>query len=153
MSPQSSAGCHQEGHGSLPPERRLRRAPATAHDYLSQLPALVLLNRLPTPALALELDGEIVFANPALAEMLGYPDPGALVECRLSDLMAGPEDTSPRSCVATLQAAAGAITDWRHADGYGLHAVVSKTLLRRNTDSVLLITLTDVTDLLWCTSA
>jgi PAS domain-containing protein len=142
-----------EEHGSAEAERRVRPAPGTPREYLHHIPALILLNRLPTPAMALGLDGEIVYANPAFAVMLGHTDPSAVVELPLSALMAGRAGTSAPRCVEVLQAAAGTVIDWCHADGYRLHAVVSKTLFSRATDPVVLITLTDVTDLLWSTSA
>ncbi len=41
---------------------------------LNELPALVVLDRLPVPVLAIAEDGgAIVFANSAFADMLGYP--------------------------------------------------------------------------------
>jgi PAS domain-containing protein len=132
--------------GSRPP-------PAAPHDYLQQLPALILLSRMPTPVMALGLDGEVIYANPAFAAMLGYPHTGELPEASLPALMAGHASTSPRDCVTELRAAAGRVTDWCHADGYHSHAIVSDALLCRATDSVLLITLTDVTDVLWSTNA
>ncbi|MBJ7336555.1 MAG: PAS domain-containing protein [Mycolicibacterium sp.] len=122
-------------------------------DYLHQLPALILLNRLPTPAVALGLDGEVVYANVAFTAMLGYPESVALISLSLPRLMVGHEATPGPDCVAALRAAAGTVSDFWHVDGYHLHAVVSDALLARVTDPVLLITLTDVTDVLWANSA
>jgi hypothetical protein len=85
--------------------------------------------------------------------MLGYPDSGALAEVSLPVLMAGHVSTSARDCVTALRAAAGEVTDWCHVDGYHSHAIVSKALLARASDEVLLITLTDVTDVLWSARA
>ena len=130
-------------------ERRRRPPPATPRDYLQQLPALVLLNRLPTPTLAVGLDGEVIYANPASAAMLGHPDASDLTGQPLSSLMAGHAHTPAHDCVAALQAAAGTVVAWCHVDGYDVHAVVSKALLTRVTDPLLLITLIDVTDALW----
>ena len=39
---------------------------------LSQLPALVVLGRLPVPVLAIDRGGAIIFANEPFNEMLGY---------------------------------------------------------------------------------
>ncbi|MET0473583.1 MAG: hypothetical protein ABW001_02990 [Mycobacterium sp.] len=94
-----------------------------------------------------------MYANPAFAAMLGYPDATAVTEWSLPSLMAGQSDGSARSCIAALRGGAGSVADWWHVDGYRLHAVVSNALLTRATDPVLLITLTDVTDLLWSTRA
>jgi PAS domain-containing protein len=108
---------------------------------------------MPTPVIALGLDGEVIYANPAFAKMLGYPDTGGVSEASLPTLMAGRATTSARECVDELRAAAGRVIDWCHVDGYHSHAMVSETLLCRATDPVLLITLTDVTDVLWSANA
>jgi len=42
-------------------------------DPLMQMPASVLLERLPQPVLAVAHDGTILFANAAFCDMLGYP--------------------------------------------------------------------------------
>ncbi|HTX94538.1 MAG TPA: PAS domain-containing protein, partial [Mycobacterium sp.] len=62
--------------GSQPIERRRHGAPGDAPmDILTRLPALVVLERLPVPSLAMTRDGMILFANTAFAEMVGYlPD-------------------------------------------------------------------------------
>ena len=53
--------------------RRNRPAGQSAIEILvGQLPALVVLDRLPVAALAVAGDGAIVFGNKACAEMLGY---------------------------------------------------------------------------------
>ena len=41
-------------------------------DVLDQLPARLVLERIPVPSLAIARDGRILFANEAFAEMLGY---------------------------------------------------------------------------------
>lgn len=130
-------------------ERRRRQPPATPREYLEQMPALVLLDRLPTPMLAVGLDGQLIYANPAMAASLGYPDVGALVEQSLPILMSGHGFTSEPDCLTALQAAAGHIVNWCHVDGYRVHTVVSAALLTRATDPLLLITLTDVSELQW----
>jgi PAS domain-containing protein len=40
-------------------------------DILNQLPALVVLERIPVPVLAIAHDGALVFANSAFSEMVG----------------------------------------------------------------------------------
>src|SRR5271170_2666607 len=41
-------------------------------DILTRLPAVVVLERMPVPTLAMARDGNILFANTAFAEMVGY---------------------------------------------------------------------------------
>ena len=41
-------------------------------DILTRLPAVVMLERIPVPTLAIARDGIILFANTAFAEMVGY---------------------------------------------------------------------------------
>ena len=41
-------------------------------DILTRLPAVVVLERIPVPSLAMARDGIILFANTAFAEMVGY---------------------------------------------------------------------------------
>ncbi|MDT5105311.1 MAG: hypothetical protein QOI25_2824, partial [Mycobacterium sp.] len=55
-------------------ERRQQRQPTDLAGYLHQLPALLLLDRLPTAVLGVGHLGDIAYANPACAEMLGYVD-------------------------------------------------------------------------------
>jgi PAS domain-containing protein len=51
--------------------RRTVQASQSPREALEQLPALVLLERIPVPTLAVLQDGTIVFANKAFAEMVG----------------------------------------------------------------------------------
>ena len=55
-------------------ERRRRPRPNTVVGYLDELSARVLLDRLTIPAIAIDEDGIIAFANPACHTMLGYDD-------------------------------------------------------------------------------
>jgi len=56
-------------------ERRRKPAPSTPDGYLSELPALILLDRLPTPTLATGLDGVVIYTNPALPPCSATPTP------------------------------------------------------------------------------
>ena len=130
-------------------ERRRRPPPSTPDGYLHELPAL---DRLPTPVLATGLDGVLIYTNPAFATMLGYPGTTTLSEQPLTALLAGHSATPPRDCVTALRAAAGTvIIDWLHAEGFAVRTVVSNALLLRATDPILLISITDITELMWTT--
>ncbi|MGA7052644.1 MAG: PAS domain-containing protein, partial [Mycobacterium sp.] len=59
--------------GSRRIERRQTASPGDSPmDILTRLPAVVVLERIPVPSLALARDGIILFANTAFAEMVGY---------------------------------------------------------------------------------
>jgi PAS domain-containing protein len=131
-------------------ERRRRPSPSTTDEYLHALPALILLDRLPIPMLATGLDGVVVYTNPAFATMLGHhPDTITLTGQRLSALLAGQSATPPRDCVTALRAADTVIVDWLHAEGFPVRSVISDTLFVRATDQILLIGVTDITELMW----
>src|ERR1700759_3894585 len=132
-------------------ERRRQPPPSTPDGYLHELPALILLDRLPTPMLATGLDGVLIYANPAFATMLGHPGPTTLTEQPLPALLAGYSATPPRDCVTALRAAGTVVIDWLHAEGFPVRTVVSDSLLVRATDRILLISITDVTELMWST--
>ena len=129
-------------------ERRRRPPPSTPDGYLHALPAL---DRLPTPVLATGLDGVLIYANPAFATMLGHPDTTTLTEQLLPALLAGYSATPPRDCVTALRAAGAVVIDWLHAEGFPVRTVVSNALLVRATDPILLISITDITELMWTT--
>jgi PAS domain-containing protein len=133
-------------------ERRPRPLPSTPQGYLRELPALILLDRLPTPILATGLDGVLTYTNPAFATMLGHPDTTALSEQQLPALLAGHSATEPRDCVAALRGAGTVVVDWLHAEGFPVRALVSDALLVRATDPILLISITDISEVMWRTS-
>jgi PAS domain-containing protein len=134
-------------------ERRRKPPPSTPDGYLHELPALILLDRLRTPMLATGLDGVLLYTNPAFATMLGYPDTNTVTEQPLPALLAAHSATSPRDCVTALRAAGavGSFIDWLHAEGFPVRTVVSDALLARATDPVLLISIIDITELMWTT--
>src|SRR5277367_169500 len=58
---------------SRPIERRRNGSPDDSPmDILTRLPAVVMLERIPVPSLAMSRDGIILFANSTFAEMVGY---------------------------------------------------------------------------------
>jgi PAS domain-containing protein len=130
-------------------QRRLT-SPSTQEGYLQELPALVLLDRLAIPMLAVRLDGVIVYANPALATMLGHqPDTIALIGQPLSALLDGHSATTPSACVTALRGAGTLVVDWLHAEGFPVRSVISETVFVRASDQILLIGITDITELMW----
>ena len=132
-------------------ERRRHPPPRTLDGYLHELPAWILLDRLPTPMLATGLDGVLIYTNPAFATMLGHPGTTTLTGQPLPALLAGYSATPARDCVTALRAAGTVVIDWLHAEGFPVRTVVSDALLVRATDPILLISITDITELMWTT--
>ena len=126
--------------------RRNGRSGGSPMDILTRLPAVVVMERIPVPSLAMARDGIILFANTAFAEMVGYPQ----------DSLAGlafPETfhTVP-AAVATLSsvdALANLIVQLRHCEGWTVQARMSKSATMRCDDPVVLVTFENLTERLW----
>lgn len=129
-------------------ERRRQEQPTDLTGYLTQLPALVLLDRLPIAVIGVGPVGDIVYANPACAELLGYIDGQTMTRLHLPDLLAGESVLTPSECIAVLQTTDN-IVHWNHAQDYLIRTKVSPTMLKRESDPLLLVTITDLTDWLW----
>lgn len=126
--------------------RRTGQASQSPIEVLSQLPSLVVLDRLPVAALAVADDGAIVFANRACAEMLGFTQK-EMTALTFRDLFcAMPADSS---AVAAMRASAGVIVELKHRDGSPVKARMSKSALQRDDDPVALATFQDLTEELW----
>jgi PAS domain S-box-containing protein len=130
-------------------ERRRQGQSADLGELLDELPARVLLDRMPGPVIGIGTDGAVAYANPAAVSLLGYVD-GALIGRSLPSLLAGRFLDGAEDCMTTLRTAAGGdVVDWNHVDGYPVHTAVSTPLLLRATDPFLMVYLTDVTELHW----
>ena len=117
---------------------------------LEQLPALVVLERIPVPVLAIAEDGMILFANAAFAEMLGHT-PEAVRSLRFREIFhTMPIDESP---VSVVRAHANLIVELLHVDGSVVRARMSKSALLRGNDPVALATFVDLTERLWTDGA
>ena len=130
-------------------ERRRDDRPTTTIGYLRQLPGLVLLDRLPTPVIAADSGGELSYVNPAFASMLGHPDTADLVNRPVSTFLFGREDSPAAECVEMLRDSRGGLVDWSHAEGFAVRTLVSKSMLLRSVDPLLLISLADMTEWFW----
>ena len=71
-----SPGQPCDGAGRRVERRRAGGSGESALDVLTRLPAVVVLERIPVPTLAVGRDGVILFANTAFAEMVGYRQDG-----------------------------------------------------------------------------
>jgi PAS domain S-box-containing protein len=115
-------------------------------DVLTRLTAVVVLERIPVPTLAMARDGVILFANTPFAEMVGYRQ----------DSLAGlafPEvlHTVPAALDAFsgVDAPANLVVELRHCEGWTVRAKMSKSALMRCDDPVVLVTFENLTERLW----
>ena len=113
---------------------------------LQELPALVVLERFPVPVLAIDEQGNILFANAAFGEMLGYP-PDAVKALQFRQIF----HTLPAddSAVSVVRAHAELIVELLHQDGSIVRARMSKSALLRGNDPLALDTFQDLTERLW----
>src|SRR6202008_1862072 len=133
-------------NGSVRIERRRNGGAADSPmDILRRLPAVVVLERLPGPALAMARDGIILFANMAFAEMVGYEQ----------DRLTGsvfPEifHTVPVALcgLAGVDALGNLVVGLRHCGGWTVRPRMSNSALMRQDDPVL-VTFDDLTEGLW----
>lgn len=115
-------------------------------DILSRLPAVVMLERIPIPTLAMTREGTILFANSAFAEMVGHEQDS------LSGL-AFPEIfhnvPAAVSALSTVEALANLVVELKHCEGWTVRARMSKSALKRRDDPVVLVTFENLTERLW----
>ena len=81
---------------------------------LKQLPALVVLERIPVPVLAIAQDGAVLFANSAFSEMVGRA-PEEVLSLKFDEVFHLPPSTE--SAVSVVQAMANMVVELAHRDG------------------------------------
>jgi PAS domain S-box-containing protein len=113
---------------------------------LTQLPALVVLERIPVPVLAIVQDGTILFANNAFAEMVGHTPEDALA---LKFYQIFHQAAAAESVLSAVHALANMIVELAHKDGSVVRALMSKSALMRTDDQIALATFQDLTEQLW----
>jgi PAS domain S-box-containing protein len=113
---------------------------------LKQLPALVVLERIPVPVLAIAKDGTVVFANTAFSEMVGRA-PEEVQALNFDQIFhLAPSAESP---VSVVQALANMVVELAHRDGSSVRALMSRSALIRADEEVALATFQDLTEQLW----
>ena len=82
---------------------------------LKQLPALVVLERIPVPVLAIAQDGTVPLANTAFSEMVSSPSEEVL-SLKFDDIFfhLAPTTESP---ISVVQALADMVVELAHRDG------------------------------------
>lgn len=113
---------------------------------LQQLPALAVLERLPEPALAVDREGTILFANGAFCDMLGHA-PDELLAMKFGDIFCS---LPTHDCaIALVHAYSDQLVKLAHKDGHPVWAKMSNSALRRRDDTLALATFHDHTEELW----
>jgi PAS domain S-box-containing protein len=126
--------------------RRPRPVDQSSLDVLQQMPALVVLERLPAPTLAVDREGTILFANGAFCDMLGYA-PDELLAMKFGDIFYG---LATHHCaVALIDAHSDRLVKLAHKDGHHVWARMSKSAIRRRDDTLALTTFHDQTEKQW----
>ena len=115
-------------------------------DILTRLPAVVVLERIPVPTLAIAQDGNILFANSAFAEMVGYQQDN-LIGLAFQEVF----QTEPAavSALSGVDALTNLVVELRHCEGWTVRARMSKSALMRRDDPVVLVTFENLTERLW----
>ncbi len=133
--------------GGRPIERRRnRRSGDSPTDVLTGLPAVVVLERIPVPTLAMARDGIILFANTAFAEMVGHRQ-DSLAGLAFAEIF----HTVPAalSALSGVEALANLVVELQHCEGWTVRAKMSKSALKRRDDPVVLVTFENLTERLW----
>jgi PAS domain S-box-containing protein len=130
--------------------RRSQPASDSPNAILQELPALLALDRLPVPALALASDGAVLFANTAFAAILGRSRE-SMTSMRYEDIFSVPP--RERRFVAGAHLHADTFVELLHIEGWTVPAKMSKSATRRGDDSVTLATFEDLTEQLWMNEA
>ena len=134
--------------GNTRVERRRSRASDDAPmEILTRLPALVVLERIPVPTLAVGRDGIILFANTTFAEMVGYQQE-SLAGLAFPEIF----DNVPPAAVTApseIDALANLVVQLRHSEGWTVQARMSQSALMRRDDPVVLVAFENLTERLW----
>ena len=133
-------------HNRIVERRRNAHAGQSPMATLKQLPALVLLERIPVPVLAIANDGALVFANSAFSEMVGRA-PEEVLSLTFDEIFHLPPTTE--SAVSVVQAMANKVVELAHHDGSSVRALMSRSALIRADDDIALATFQDLTEQLW----
>lgn len=130
--------------------RRSGSSSDTPTDILMRLPAVVVLERIPVPTVAMARDGIILFANTAFAEMVGYPQ-DRLVGAGFPQVFNA--DAATLNALSGIDALANMVVELRHSEGWTVRARMSRSALMRHDDPVALVTFENLTERLWIDEA
>lgn len=141
--PERLLGCVIIG---LVDRRRNRQQSQSPTTTLEQLPALVILERIPVPVLAIGGDGRILFTNAAFADMVGC-EPDEVLSLRFHEIFH--QAPVAESLLSVVHALANMVVELAHKDGSVVRALMSKSAVMRADDQFALATFQDLTEQLW----
>jgi PAS domain S-box-containing protein len=118
-------------------------------EALREMPALVVLERLPAPALAVDRSGTLLFANAGFCDMVGFSCE-ELLSMKFDEIFYS-QPANDR-WVALVGTDAPRLVELRHQHGHSVWAAMSKSAMRRRDDTVALVTFHDRTEELWSSS-
>ncbi len=113
---------------------------------LKQLPALVVLERIPVPVLAIGQDGSILFTNTAFAQMVGF-EPDEVLTLKFHELFH--DAPASESLLSVVHALANMVVRLTHKDGSVVRALMSRSAVLRADDQFALAAFQDLTEQLW----
>jgi PAS domain S-box-containing protein len=129
--------------------RRSRPVETSPIATLREMPAVLVLERFPIPALVLANDGTVLFANTAFADMLGHPR-DAVLSMRYRDIAR--VRPRKRRFISVDRDHAVRIVELKHVDGSIVFAYVSRVTMP-GVDKMALATFEDMTSRLWAKGA
>ena len=130
----------------LDERRRRRHLTLSPRAVLESLSAVVVLERLRAPVLAVGHDGDVGFANAAFADMVGHT-PEEVMSLQLHQIMRNVP--FGQSAVAVMRAYADQVVELRYRDGSNVRAHMSESALVRGDDPVAVVVFHDLTEQLW----
>jgi PAS domain S-box-containing protein len=113
---------------------------------LREMPALVVLERIPVPVLAIAHDGSLLFTNSAFAEMVGR-ELDEVLSLRFHQVFH--RAPAAESLLTVVHALADMVVELAHKDGSVVRALMSKSALMRADDQFALAAFRDLTAQLW----
>ena len=133
-------------HLRLVERRRNRQHGQSPMTDLTQLPAVVVLIRIPVPVLAIGHDGSILFTNTAFAEMVGR-EQDEVLSLRFHQIFH--QVPASESLLSVVHALANMIVELAHKDGSIVRALMSRSALMCADDQFALAVFQDLTEQLW----
>lgn len=126
--------------------RRKGQADLSPLTTLKQMQAMIVLERISIPVLAVAHDGSIFFTNSAFADMVGR-ERDEVLSLRFPQIFADALDSE--HLLSIIHALANMVVELAHKDGSAVRALMSSSALMRADDRFVLVAFQDRTQRLW----